>query len=211
MKKFFSSAKRKTLAHVPRQTTLLTALALLLFVSAPSQAQQAAQSVSGPAAAQFWQVLEHMPYAAKNTGPVLYVLSYSTRGNCIAFRNDWDHRLKSVQVRELFAPIAASQHFQNECADLALTRDPAVADAYYSHSRTAPPVNSSRERMEALQQMEEGFTQINNFLSRIGHIRDGYHTFIFRSSDSKQVLIYSGYSKTDMPRIFHEAFGAGAD
>ncbi len=179
----------------------LSVLSLLLLVSAGSDAlaqSSNANWLTGPPADAFWAQLAQSPYAqAGDHGFTLYMLSYSSCSNCIVFLRDfWESRKGTIQLREIFAPIN-QPHFLDEAADMALTRNPAFADAYYHRTRTAPPASSSPERQVALKQVEDFVTRTNAFYRQIGHIQDGYPTFVFRAHDAKsgqdRLWIISGW------------------
>ena len=140
--------------------------------------------IKGPRADAFWKSLAESPYAQDGDhGMVLYMLSYSRCGNCITFLRDfWQPHRAEIQLREIFAPVSQPM-FLNEAADVALTRDPAIADAYYHQTRVAPPVGSSVDRRAALDRVERFVTATNAMFRELGHVQDGYPTFVFRVKD----------------------------
>ena len=141
------------------------------------------------------------------------MISYSGCGNCIAFLRDfWDSRRGGITLREIFVPVN-QQRYLNEAADIAITRDAASAEAYYKQIRVAPPAHGSAERQAALQRMVNFTTQWNGMLRQIGHIQDGFPTFILRVPDSSngltKVLVISGWGdprlKQDLDQWIREA------
>lgn len=192
-------------------------LSALLFVLgawtnvALAQASNASW-IAGPPADAFWQRLATSPYAQNGEhGMIIYMLSYSTCGNCIAFLRDfWEPRQGAIILREIFAPVNQPRYL-NEAADVALTRDAAIANSYYHQTRTAPPVNSSPERQAALQRVVAFTTTTNAFLRGLGHVTDGFPTFIFRANDEQgrnKLMIVSGFGPDfarDLDRWMKEA------
>ena len=174
----------------------LIILAIPASTEQPSFAQASkANWVSGSAAENFWNQLSQSAYTQNGDhGVIVYMISYSTCGNCIAFLRDfWETRKNDMQLREIFAPINQG-HLLDEAADMTLTRSAANADAYYHRTRIAPPANTP-ERQAALLRAERFQTQINQFLRQAGHIQDGFPTFIYRTHDAAgdKINIVSGW------------------
>ena len=144
----------------------------------------------------FWGQLARSPYTQNGSrGLIVYMLSYSECGNCIAFLRDfWESHKTRMQLREIFVPINQPS-LLDEAADMALTRDPVRADAYYHRILVAPKVNSSPERKAALDQVVSFTTRANAFFAALGHIQDGYPTFLMRVrvGGEHRVVIVSGY------------------
>lgn len=160
--------------------------------------------LTGPRADALWSDMAHGPYAqAGNHGMIVYMISYSSCVNCVAFLRDfWDSRRANMQLREIFAPINQPRYL-DEAADIALTRNAETVEAYYKRLRVAPPVNSSPAREAALQRLESFTTQINDFFRQIGHIQDGFPTFVFRVKDASgqdKVMIVSGWGDSELTR-----------
>jgi hypothetical protein len=152
--------------------------------------------LAGPSADAFWSELANSPYAQNGDhGLTIYMLSYSGCGNCIAFLRDfWEPRKQNIRLREIFVPVDQPR-FINEAADVALTRNEAFADAYYHQARTAPPITGSSERQTALRIATEFTTRTNALFGRIGHIQNGFPTFVFQVRDHgvNKVWIVSGF------------------
>ena len=120
--------------------------------------------------------MEQAPYAQSGDhGLIIYMNSYSKCGNCIVFLRDfWEARKSKIQLREIFVPIGSQPELLNECADIALTRSAADAEAYYKRTKVAPPANSSPARQAALQKEIQFNTRLNEFFGKMGHNRDGF-------------------------------------
>jgi hypothetical protein len=170
----------------------------LVLGTLPAAAQNSKGNwLVGSTADQFWEQVGQSPYTQNgNHGMVIYMLSYSHCANCIEFLRDfWEQRKGNMQLREIFVPISQPK-LLDEAADMALTRNPAFADAYYHQRRVAPTVNGSPERQAALNHVEQFTTLANQFFRKIGHIQDGYPTFIFRVKDEQgrnKLWIISGW------------------
>ncbi len=159
--------------------------------------------LTGSRADEVWDLMAHSPYAqAGEHGMVVYMISYSSCGNCIVFLRDfWEAHKANMQLREIFAPVNEPRYI-DEAADIALTRSAASAEAYYKRLRVAPPVNSSPDRQAALKRDEAFTTLLNGILRQIGHVQDSFPTFIFRVKDasSDKVMIVSGWGDPQLTR-----------
>jgi len=139
------------------------------------------------------------------------MITYSSCPNCIAFLRDfWQSRRNEIELREVFAPVNSQPHFLDEAADVALTRDPAIVDAYYHRTRTAPSATTPG-RKAALSRAEQFMTQANNAFAKIGHVRDGFPTFILRAHENgmDKVLILSGWGSPELTRDMDRWVKAG--
>ena len=192
--------KQRSVEGFSRKIQIWLGLTFLLCTS-PSTGVGSPQNsnanwISGAPADTFWNKLEQSPYAQDgDRGLVIYMLSYSSCGNCIAFLRDfWQARRGNMRLREIFVPINQPQ-FINEAADIALTRSAALADSYYHRAHIAPPANNSPERQAALQRAVAITTDANTFFRKIGHIQDGYPTFVFRVHDGGEdkLWVVSGF------------------
>ncbi len=184
---------------------------LLLGIFAQPTATLLAQNrngswVTGARADAFWDQLARSPYTQNGSqGLIVYMLSYSACGNCIAFLRDfWESHKTRMQLREIFVPINQPR-LLDEAADMALTRDPVRADAYYHRVLVAPKVNSSAERKAALDEAVTFTTRANAFFASLGHIQDGYPTFLMRMrvGGEGRLIVVSGYGpdfKRDLDR-----------
>ena len=178
-----------------RHFVALFCLAILGIISLPARAQNSKGNwITGRLADELWDKLGSAPYARNGEkGMVLYMLTYSSCPNCLNFLNSFYlPKRNQIQLREIFAPLV-DPRFANECADVALTRDPAVVDAYYRHTRSAPAVSSAPERARALQQVELLFGFVNSAFAKIGHLQGGFPTFIFKTHDQVKLWIVSGF------------------
>ena len=203
-------------AESPDRKTRCCTLAGIFLVLLTAYSVQAQNSkgnwLTGPPADAFWNQMALSPYAQNGDhGMTIYMLTYSSCGNCIVFLRDfWEAHRANIQLREVFAPINGPR-FLDEAADVALTRDPAIAEAYYKRIRVAPPANSSRERQLALSRVETFVTQTNAFFRSIGHVQDGYPTFVFHVKDASghdKLWIISGWGPElarDMERWVKDA------
>ena len=176
---------------------LVMTLLLLLGSSAASAQNSKGSWVTGPRADAIWNLMAQSPYAqAGDHGMVVYMISYSSCGNCIAFLRDfWESRRGDMQLREIFAPVNDPRYL-NEAADIALTRSAQTAEAYYKRQQVAPPVSSSPARQAALQRVVDFNTRINTVFRQLGHVQDGYPTFVFRVKDQAgqdKLWIVSGW------------------
>ncbi len=151
----------------------------------------------GSSADALWRIMEGSPYAQNgDRGLIVYMISYSSCGNCIVFLRDfWEARRSSMRLREVFAPVNQPQ-FLNEAADIALTRDPKSAEGYYKRSKIAPAVESSPERQAALEKVKQFNGKIHGVFNQIGQHVDGYPTFVLRETEPNgqdRVVIVSGW------------------
>ncbi len=204
------SSSRQRLRAIARHIQPLPYLLTFSFMLTMLQGGQAQTSnanwLTGPRADAFWNILGQAPYAQAGThGLVVYMISYSNCPNCILFLRDfWEPRRSDIQLREIFAPVGQPRYL-DEAADIAITRNAETAEAYYKRLRTAPPANSSTERRAALQRMEALIGQVNDFYRQIGHIKDGYPTFILRAKDTSgqdKLYVISGWGDANMTRDF---------
>jgi len=189
------------------------ALALEMFcASGISQQPSNFNWITGPPADNLWTLMGQSSYAQNgDRGIVIYMITYSSCPNCIAFLRDfWESRRNEIELREVFAPVNSQPRFLDEAADVALTRDPAIVDAYYHRTRTAPLANTP-ERRAALNRLEQFMTQANNTFAKIGHLRDGFPTFILRVHEDgmDKVLIISGWGSPELTRDMDRWVKAG--
>ena len=187
-----------------RRLLLVLTLVLSFAHTRLAQAQNGkADWLTGPRADAFWADMARSPYAqAGDHGIVVYMISYSSCGNCIVFLRDfWEAHKADMQLREIFAPVN-QQRYLDEAADIALTRNAETAESYYKRLRVAPPANSSPARQAALERVESFATQTNNFLRQIGHVQDSFPTFIFRvrNGSGDRVMIVSGWGDPQLAR-----------
>jgi hypothetical protein len=208
------SIRRNSIFFRAGATRMATAaLALqVLCASGISQPPSNFNWITGPPADNLWTLMGQSPYAQNgDRGTVIYMITYSSCPNCIAFLRDfWQSRRDEIELREVFAPVNSQAHFLDEAADVALTRDPAIVDAYYHRTRTAPPANTPARRA-ALSRAELFMTQANSSFAKIGHVRDGFPTFILRVHEDgmDKVLIISGWGSPELTRDMDRWVKAG--
>jgi hypothetical protein len=176
------------------------AIALLLIttfgaagVKAQSMNARGDGGTTGAEAERVWAAVENIPYAAQGSGPVLYVLAYSTCPYALQFFHDWVGKLSDVQIRWILYPV--SEATAAATADVAYTRDPAVVAGIFQKTRVSPPIRSSPQRIDAYNSVANGAKALNDVFAQYRRYHIISPTFIWRNGAT--VFVSRGYEKAN--------------
>ncbi len=191
-------------ATSPSLLTRRAAVTLTIASFASKTAQAAGQggigSINGPLGARCLEVLQQLPYASEHSGTPVWVLGYTLCPYCKAFHIEQESALSGIQLNWVIYSVGGYPQTVDEAADVALTRDWRVVDAYFDRTRTAPPVMSAQARIDAFNQMVAGITAMQALFRQAGAGDMLSPAFVW-ANRSGGVGFMTGYSKAAFAEV----------
>lgn len=139
------------------------------------------------------QTLGTLPYSIEGTGPVIYVIEFSTCPYARRFETEYGSKLAGMgfQVRRVYYGV--DQATTNNAAASALSRDPAMQRAFMFEGRQAPPLNKSPQALEAYREVPDKLKVIVGVLQESGWNTNRVVSPMFIFPDGKKLFADGGY------------------
>lgn len=143
--------------------------------------------------AEFWQILESLPYASEGVGPVMYLFEYSECPYCQRMYRDFNGVDTGMEQRKIFVPI--NEKTAREAAALGKSRSISDYHAYMTSRKTAPDFRQDNAAIDAINSVIAGTTTLEEILQQNQWPLAGIRFPQYVWKENGRVFTNAGYSK----------------